>query len=118
MISYQLLIAILLGALAAVFLLVRSMQRLALRAQFMVLLGLGVTISFILLVMVQAPRFPEWLGVSLVVVVFVASLFGTRTFLRSLSEDERREEDEARQELVQNTLDARLQKPMSPGHTR
>ncbi len=50
----------------------------------MVLLGLGVSISFILLVMVQAPHFPEWLGVGLVVFVFIASLFGTRTFLRSL----------------------------------
>ena len=68
MISYPTLIAIALAGLVAVFLLVRSMHRLQLRAQFMVLLGLGVAISFILLVMVQAPHFPEWFGVSLMVV--------------------------------------------------
>ena len=99
MISYPALIAVALTALVIVFLLVRSMHRLPLRAQFMVLLGLGVSISFILLVMVQAPHFPEWLGVGLVVFVFIASLFGTRTFLRSLAEDERQEEEAARREL-------------------
>ena len=93
MISYPALIAVALTALVIVFLLVRSMYRLPLRAQFMVLLGLGVSISFILLVMVQAPHFPEGLGVGLVVFVFIASLFGTRTFLRSLAEDERQEEE-------------------------
>jgi hypothetical protein len=118
MISYPTLIAIALAALAAVFLLVRSMHRLQLRAQFMVLLGLGVTISFILLVMVQAPHFPEWFGVSLVVVVFVASLFGTRTFLRSLAEDERREENEARLELLAPDAGSEFPGQPSPGENR
>ena len=45
---------------------------------------------------VQAPHFPDWFGVGLVVLVFIASLFGTRTFLRSLAEDERQEEEAAR----------------------
>ncbi|HEY0704898.1 MAG TPA: hypothetical protein VGD60_19195 [Candidatus Acidoferrales bacterium] len=93
MISYSTLIAIALAALVMVSVLVRSMHRLALRAQFMVLLGLGVAISFVLLVMVQAPHFPEWFGVALIVFVFMASLFGTRTFLRSLAEDERKQEE-------------------------
>jgi L-lactate permease len=118
MISYPTLIAIALAALAAVSLLVHSMHRLQLRAQFMVLLGLGVTISFILLVMVQAPHFPEWFGVSLVVVVFVASLFGTRTFLRSLAEDERREEANARLELMAHDAGSDFQGQPSPGDNR
>ncbi len=66
MISYRLLIGISIAALLGVFLLVRGMHRLSLRVQFMVLLGLGVTIGFIFLVMVQMPSFPEWFGVSLI----------------------------------------------------
>ncbi len=118
MISYPGLIAIALTALAIVFLLVRSMRRLGLRAQFMVLLGLGVTISFVLLVMVQAPHFPEWFGVGLVVLVFIASLFGTRTFLRSLAEDERQEEEAARQELSRFGSESEFQNPPPLGHNR
>ncbi|MFZ3215238.1 MAG: hypothetical protein WA192_04180 [Candidatus Acidiferrales bacterium] len=98
MISYRLLIGISIASLLGVFLLVRGMHRLSLRVQFMVLLGLGVSIGFILLVMVQIPAFPEWFGVSLIIVVFVASQFGTRIFLRSLSQEDRKTEDEARRE--------------------
>jgi FlaA1/EpsC-like NDP-sugar epimerase len=116
MISYPALIAVALTALVIVFLLVRSMYRLPLRAQFMVLLGIGVSISFILLVMVQAPHFPEGLGVGLVVCVFIASLFGTRTFLRSLAEDERQEEEAARRELPAFGTESELQNPPSVGH--
>jgi len=75
---------------AGVFLLTRSMRRKSLRAQFLVLLVLGVSVGFTFLVMVQMPQFPPWLGVSLVVVVFTASPFATRTFLRSLKEDDER----------------------------
>ena len=85
MISYRLLIGIPIAALVCVFLLVRSMHQLSLRMQFMVLLGLGVSIGFIFLVMVQMPQFPQSFGVSLIVVVFIASLFGTRIFLRSMA---------------------------------
>jgi L-lactate permease len=118
MISYPGLIAIALTALAIVFLLVRSMRSLRLRAQFMVLLGLGVTISFILLVMVQTPHFPEWFGVGLVVLVFIASLFGTRTFLRSLAEDERQEEEAARQEFSAFGSESEFKNPPPLGHRR
>jgi L-lactate permease len=118
MISFPALLAIALSALAIVFLLVRSMRRLRLRAQFMVLLGLGVTISFILLVMVQAPHFPEWFGVGLIVLVFIASLFGTRTFLRSLAEDERQEEGAGRRELSAFDPESELQNPPSLGRNR
>jgi L-lactate permease len=118
MISYPGLAAMALVALALVFLLVRSMHRLRLRAQFLVLLGLGVAISFILLVMVQSPHFPEWFGVGLIVLVFIASLFGTRTFLRSLAEDERQEEDAARQEHAAFNSDREFKNSTSLGPTQ
>jgi L-lactate permease len=112
-ISYRLLIGIAIAALLGVFLLVRSMRGLKLRAQFMVLLGLGVTIGFIFLVMVQLPAFPEWFGVSLVVVVFIASLFGTRIFMNSLAQEDKRTEDEAREELRRSSEGSELGDPHS-----
>jgi hypothetical protein len=117
MISYRLLIGIPIAALVCVFLLVRSMHKLSLRVQFMVLLGLGVSIGFIFLVMVQMPQFPQWLGVSLIVVVFIASLFGTRIFLRSMVQEDRKTEDEARNELPSDSSGSGLTNPHSAGHT-
>ena len=117
MISYPLLIGISIAALLGVFLLVRSMHRLSLRAQFMVLLGLGVTIGFIFLVMVQMPSFPMWFGVSLVVIVFVASLFGTRISLRSLSQEDKKTEDEARAEYRRGSERSGLADPHAAGPT-
>jgi hypothetical protein len=89
----MMLILIMIAATAGVALLTWSMRRLRLRAQFMVLVVLGVSIGFIFFMMVQLPTFPHWLGISLVAVVFVASLFGTRAFLRSLAQEEREEAD-------------------------
>ena len=100
-----LMILIALGATAGVFLLTRMMHGLSLRAQFGVLLGLGVVIGFIFLMMVQMASFPMWLGISLVTVVFIASLFGTRIFLRSLMQEEREEEDRVRREANSNLFD-------------
>ena len=100
-----LMILIALGATAGVFLLTRVMHKLPLRAQFGVLLGLGVAIGFIFLMMVQMASFPMWLGISLVTVVFIASLFGTRIFLRSLMQEEREEEDRVRRESKSNVFD-------------
>ena len=117
MISYPLLIGIAIAALIGVSLLVRGMQRLSLRAQFMVLLGLGVTIGFIFLVMVQMPSFPEWFGVSLMLVVFVASLFGTRIFLRSMEQEDKKTEDEAREEYRSGSEGQRRAEPSSARHT-
>ncbi len=117
MISYRLLIGISIAALLGVFLLVRGMHRLSLRVQFMALLGLGVSIGFIFLVMVQMPAFPEWFGVSLIVVVFIASLFGTRIFLRSISLEDKKTEDEARQEHLRGPSDAGFADPRSARHT-
>lgn len=99
------LILIALGAMAGVFLLTRAMHKLPLRAQFGVLLGLGVAIGFIFLMMVQMASFPMWLGISLVSVVFIASLFGTPIFLRSLMQEEREEEDRVRREASSNLFD-------------
>jgi hypothetical protein len=117
MISYRLLIGISIAALLGVFLLVRSMHRLSLRAQFVVLAGLGVTIGFIFLVMVQMRSFPMWFGVSLVVVVFIFSLFGTRIFLRSLALEDKKAEDEARAEYRRGGEGSGLAGPHATGHT-
>ena len=100
-----LLILIALGATVGIFLLTRVMFKLPLRAQFGILLGLGVAIGFIFLMMVQMAWFPMWLGISLVTVVFIASLFGTRIFLRSLAQEEREEEDRVRREANSNLFD-------------
>ncbi len=113
--SYRSLIGISIASLLGVFLLVRSMHQLSLRVQFMVLLGMGVTIGFIFLVMVQMPSFPEWFGVSLILVVFMASLFGTRIFLRSLSQEDKKTEDEARAEYLSGDSDPAH--PRSARHT-
>ena len=117
MISYRLLIGISIAAVLGVFLLVRGMHKLNLRVQFMVLLGLGVTIGFIFLVMVQMPSFPMWFGVSLVVIVFVASLFGTRISLRSLSQEDKKTEDEARAEYRRGSERSGLADPHAAGPT-
>jgi hypothetical protein len=100
-----LLILIALGATVGIFLLTRVMFKLPLRAQFGILLGLGVAIGFIFLMTVQMAWFPMWLGISLVTVVFIASLFGTRIFLRSLAQEEREEEDRVRREANSNLFD-------------
>ena len=78
---------ILVAATAGIILLIRSMRRLGLRAQFVVLLALGILIGFIFMTIVQVPGFPPWVGISLIVIVFIASLFGVRIFLRSLALD-------------------------------
>ena len=115
--SYPLLIGISIASLLCVFLLVRSMHKVSLRAQFMVLLGMGVTIGFIFLVMVQMPSFPEWFGVSLIAAVFMASLFGTRIFLRSMAQEDKKTENEARADYLSGHSDPSASHPHSAGHT-
>jgi len=89
------LILIPLGFAAGVLLLTRSMRRRKPRVQLLVLLGLGLSIGVTFLVMVQLPQFPEWLGISLMVVVFTAWPFAIRSFLRSVKqEDEERNKAE------------------------
>ena len=78
---------ILAAATAGIILLTWSMRRLGLRAQFVVLLALGILVGFIFMTIVQVPGFPPWVGISLIVVVFIAGLFGVRIFMRSLALD-------------------------------
>jgi hypothetical protein len=75
------------AATAGIFLLTWSMRRLGLRAQFVVLLALGILIGFIFMTIVQVPGIPSWVGISLIVIGFIAGLFGVRILLRSLSLD-------------------------------
>jgi hypothetical protein len=82
-----LLIVILIASTVLVSVLIWSMRRWNLRVQFLVLLGLGVLIGFLFLTLVQVPHFPHWLGISLIMVVFVASQFGLRIFLQSLKKE-------------------------------
>ena len=114
------LILIAAAAAAGIYALTRVMHKLALRAQFGVLLGLGVMIGFIFLMIVQMPHFPAWLGIALIMVVFVASLFGTRIFLRSLMQEEREEESRARKEAAGNSFDGAYSdlRPSSQGGHR
>ncbi|HXN17959.1 MAG TPA: hypothetical protein VN875_06470 [Candidatus Binatus sp.] len=102
-ISYRFLL-IPIAVAAGMILLIRAMHKLALRQQFMLLLVLGVSIGFIFLIMVQMPEFPQWLGVTLVVMVFIASSFGTRIFLRNLAQDEKDENDKIRAEEARHAL--------------
>jgi ABC-type Fe3+ transport system permease subunit len=92
------LIMIPLAVFVGVVVLMQSMHRMRPRTQFMVLLVLGVVIGFTFLAMVQLPQFPPWLGVSLMVVVIMASPFAIRTFVRSLMQ-----EDEQTNEKQPNT---------------
>jgi hypothetical protein len=82
-----LLVLILILSTVAVSVLTWSMRRWNLHIQFLVLLGLGVLIGFLFLTLVQIPDFPHWIGISLIVIVFVASQFGLRIFLRSLKKE-------------------------------
>jgi NAD/NADP transhydrogenase beta subunit len=105
-ISYRLLLLVPIAVAAGMILLIRAMRKLALRPQFMVLLVLGVSIGFIFLVMVQMAEFPQWLGVTLLVIVFIASFFGVRIFLRSVAQEEKDEDEKIRAEDARNALGA------------
>jgi ABC-type iron transport system FetAB permease component len=78
------------GFAAAVTIALWKMQRLGLRAQFLVLVAMGVSIGFVLMTVLQVPEFPHWLAVLMVLVVFIAAPFATRIFMRSLKQDEER----------------------------
>jgi len=107
-ISYRSLLLIPVAVATGMVLLIRAMRKLALRPQFMVLLVLGVSIGFIFLVMVQMPEFPQWLGVTLLVIVFIASFFGVRIFLRSVAQEEKDEDAKIRAEDACNALNPKF----------
>lgn len=76
-------------AAAGVLVLGWGTRKRSLFTQFLVLLSMGVLISFLLLAMVQLPEGRPWLETLLVVIVFAASPVAVRLFLRGLySEDE------------------------------
>jgi hypothetical protein len=79
-----LLILILIASTLLVSLLTWSMRSWRPHTQFLILLGLGVLIGFLFLTLVQISDFPHWIGISLIMIVFVASQFGLRIFLRTL----------------------------------
>ncbi len=114
MISYGLLLLIPVAAAVGVSLLIRGMHRLSLRAQFLVLLAMAVLIGFIFLVMVQMPGVPMWFGIALLSIVFAESLLGTRIFLRSISQEDKKAEEEARREGSRDFPAAGL-RGMKPG---
>jgi hypothetical protein len=82
------------AAAAGLVLLVWSTRRLGLRAQFLVLLVMGVSVSFVLLMIVQLPEYRPWLETSLVLLVFMASPIAVRIFLRVLTKEEDEQADE------------------------
>jgi hypothetical protein len=75
-------------AAAGILFLVWCMRRLSLKAQFLILLAMGVSISFALLMIVQLPKYRSWLATLLVLTVFVASPIAVRIFLRSLTQED------------------------------
>ena len=107
-ISYRSLLLIPAAVAMGMVLSVRAMRKIGLRPQFMVLLVLGVSIGFIFLIMVQMPEFPQWLGVTLLVIVFIASFFGVRIFLRSVAQEEKDEDAKIRAEEARNALNPKF----------
>jgi hypothetical protein len=81
------LIAIAMVGAAGVYVLTRTLGKLGYRVQFMVLCGLGLSIGFLFLAFVELPSFSVSVGVLLVTIVFVASLFAVRIFLQSLEHE-------------------------------
>jgi FtsH-binding integral membrane protein len=65
-----------------------QVRRLSLRGQFLALVALGVSIGFLVMIVVQLPNFPHWLAAGMIVVVFVAAPFATQTLMRSLKQEE------------------------------
>lgn len=82
------------AAAAGVVLLAWWTRRLSLKAQFLTLLIMGVSISFVLLMIVQLPGYRPWLEALLVLIVFVASPIAVRIFLRALAKEEDEEAEE------------------------
>jgi hypothetical protein len=83
-------------AAVVILFLVWCMRRLSLKAQFLVLLAMGVTLAFLLLMIVQLPEYRSWLATFLVLMVFIASPFAIRICLRSLTQEENEQADEIR----------------------
>lgn len=86
-------LSLLLTATGAILFLLWCIRKLNLVAQFLVLLAIGVTMSFLLLMIVQLPEYRSWLATLLVLMVFIASPIAVRIFLRSLKKEENEKPD-------------------------
>lgn len=83
------------AAAAGILFLVWCTRKLSFLVQFLVLLAMGVSMSFLLLMIVQLPEYRSWLATLLVLMVFIASPIAVRIFLRSLTTEEDEQADEA-----------------------
>jgi hypothetical protein len=79
---------LLVPAAAGIFFLLWCTRKCRLRIQFLVLLVMAVSMSFLLLMIVQMPEYRSWLATLLVFTVFIASPFAVRIFMRSLAAEE------------------------------
>ena len=89
----QSLLLLIFAAAALVCFLLWSTRRLSPRVQFLILLAMGVFLSFLFLMIVQLPEYRSWLATLSVLMVFIASPFAVRIFLRSLAEQENEQAD-------------------------
>jgi hypothetical protein len=115
-ISHRPLLLIPVAVAAGMVLLVRA-ARSGSGRNFMVLLILGGSIGFIFLVMMQMPEFPQWLGVTLLLIVFIPSFFGVRIFLRSAALEETDQDDKIRAEDAHDALDRKFPDMKPTNHT-
>jgi uncharacterized membrane protein YczE len=76
------------AAIGGILLVVWCVRKRSLLVQFLILLVMGVSMSFLLLMIVQLPEYRSWLATLLVLMVFLASPIAVRLFLQSLSADE------------------------------
>jgi hypothetical protein len=86
------------AAVAGILFLAWCTRKLTLRIQFLVLLAMSVSMSFLLLMIVQLPEYRSRLATLLVLMVFIASPFAVRLFMRSLTMEEDEQADEAHKE--------------------
>ncbi len=81
-------LVLLFAAIGGVLLVVWCVRKRSFLVQFLILLAMGVSMSFLLLMIVQLPEYRSWLATLLVLMVFLASPIAVRLFLQSLSTDE------------------------------
>ena len=87
------------AAIGGVLLVVWCVRKRSLLVQFLMLLAMGVSMSFLLLMIVQLPEYRSWLATLLVLMVFLASPIAVRLFLQSLSTDESERANEVHKSL-------------------
>src|ERR1700722_2995089 len=86
---------LLLISVATITVVSRLARRWSLFTQFLILLSIGICISFLLLAIVQLPEDRPWLSTLLVITVFVASPVAVRLFLHGLRDEKENADDRA-----------------------